>query len=106
MLASLRIGLECGLMSRFPRSNLGPSLIEETREVSLAHLLACFWSKQIPQRPIHVEDLQIALLAWGATSSVPNKKRSGKRLIKSAVIFVASGLATTYLATSSHEISK
>src|SRR6266566_7604816 len=65
MLAWLRIGSRRGLVGCLPRSHLGSCLIEETREVSFAHLLACFWSKQIPQRPILVEDLQIALLACG-----------------------------------------
>lgn len=79
-------------MSRLPRSHFRPSRIEKTREVSFAHLLAGLWGKQFPQGLILVEDLQVALLASGCDFVSAEQKAIRKRLIKFAVVFVASGL--------------
>src|SRR5215207_4241521 len=42
----------------------------------------------------------------GATLSVPKRNRSGCRLITAAVRWTDCGVAMTYFATSSHEMSK
>src|SRR5437868_15491094 len=90
MLAWPKIGSECSLMGCFPRPHLGPRLIEETREVSFTHLLACFCSKQIPQRPILVEDLKIALHLFETSNILPT-------FLMATLIFRASrGLRRTH----------
>ena len=61
-------------MGVFPRPHFGSCFVEETREVSFAHLFAGLRAQQIPQGLILVKDLQVALLASGCDFVSPEQK--------------------------------
>ena len=81
------------------------SLVEQSLVVAFRHPLSDLRFRRGPERLVDFIDLHLRVDAVGATTSEPNRNRSGYRFIMPAVAWMVSGVDTTYLATSSQEMS-